>query len=288
MTAIRSRSSSVVTSTVSDRPTPTFAWTTLLVTSSLTSSAASDAALAGIWPSSSERTDLRARAGASSPPGIRMDIDRGEPGDWNADAVMRHPSCEAVAAGTEWSEGHALRPKRVTDDPSFVRSRDPLVDDPQFPRCDRPERLPRAVWLLVQRDLGVQNASWTGEQHDAPEIGVPARGLLRKERTATRLRAATQSASPTPSHNTYRTGGSDRRATSTAPSLLTGAALPLQRPRQPPRGRYRRAIRLLIQDPDAARPAAGTVNVRNSTLLHHARRATKMLREHDQCATTPG
>ncbi len=88
-----------------------------------------------------------------------MEIDRGEPGGGNADAVMRRPTCEAVAAGTEWSEGHALRPKRMTDDPSFVRSRDLLVEGPQFPRCDRPERLPRAVWLLVQRDLGVQNAS---------------------------------------------------------------------------------------------------------------------------------
>ena len=88
-----------------------------------------------------------------------MEIDGGEPGGWNADAVMRRPACEAVAGWTEWSEGHALRPKRVTDDPSFVRSRDLLVERPQFPRCDRLERLPGAVWLLVQRDLGVQNAS---------------------------------------------------------------------------------------------------------------------------------
>jgi hypothetical protein len=88
-----------------------------------------------------------------------MEIDRCQSGGWKADAVMRCPACEAVAAATEWSEGHALRPKRVTDDPSFVRSRDLLVEDPQFPRCDRPERLPRAFWLLVQRDLGVQNAS---------------------------------------------------------------------------------------------------------------------------------
>jgi hypothetical protein len=90
-----------------------------------------------------------------------MEIDRGEPGGWNADAVMRRPASKTVvaAAGSEWSEGHAVRPKRVTDDPSFVRSRDLLVERPQFPRCDRPERLPRAVWLLVQRDLGVQNAS---------------------------------------------------------------------------------------------------------------------------------
>ena len=33
--------------------------------------------------------------------------------------------------------------------------------------------------------------------------------------------------------------------------------MPLQRPRQPPKGRCRRAIRLLFPDPDAARPAGG-------------------------------
>ena len=49
-----------------------------------------------------------------------MEIDRGESGGWTADAVMRRPACETVAAATEWSEGHALRPKRVADDPSFV------------------------------------------------------------------------------------------------------------------------------------------------------------------------
>ena len=120
VTAIRSRSSSVVTSTVSARRGPTFAWTTLLVTSSLTSSAASDAVVAGMWPLSCERTNLRARVGASSPPGIRIEIDRCESAGWDADAVMRRPACQTVAAGTEWSEGHTLRPKRVADDPSFV------------------------------------------------------------------------------------------------------------------------------------------------------------------------
>ena len=49
-----------------------------------------------------------------------MEIDRGEPGGWNADAVTRRPACETVAAATERPEGHALRPKRVADDPSFV------------------------------------------------------------------------------------------------------------------------------------------------------------------------
>ena len=49
-----------------------------------------------------------------------MEIDRCESGGWDADAVMRRPASETVAAATEWSEGHALRPKRVADDPSFV------------------------------------------------------------------------------------------------------------------------------------------------------------------------
>ncbi len=49
-----------------------------------------------------------------------MEIDRCESGGWNADAVMRRPACATVAAATEWSEGHALRPKRVADDPSFA------------------------------------------------------------------------------------------------------------------------------------------------------------------------
>jgi hypothetical protein len=119
-TTIRSRSSSVVTSTLSASRGPTFAWTTLLVTSSLTSSAASDAVLAGMWLSSCERIHRRARVGASSPPGIRMEIDRDESGGWDADAVMRRPPFETVAAATECSEGHALRCKRVTDEPSVV------------------------------------------------------------------------------------------------------------------------------------------------------------------------
>ena len=87
-----------------------------------------------------------------------MEIDPCESGGWNADAVMRRPASETCGP-TEWSEGHALRPKRVADDPSFVWSRDLLVEGPQSPRGDRPERLPFAVWLLVQRDLGVENAS---------------------------------------------------------------------------------------------------------------------------------
>jgi hypothetical protein len=83
-----------------------------------------------------------------------METDPCESRGWNADAVMRRP-----AAAAEWSAGHALRPKRVADDPSFVRSRDLLVEAPQSPRCDRLARLPFAVRLLVQRDLGVENAS---------------------------------------------------------------------------------------------------------------------------------
>ena len=73
-----------------------------------------------MWPSSCEHTDLRARVGASLPPGIRIEIDRCESGGWNVDAVMRRPASETVVPGAEWSEGHALRPKRVADDPSFV------------------------------------------------------------------------------------------------------------------------------------------------------------------------
>jgi hypothetical protein len=49
-----------------------------------------------------------------------MEIDRGESGGWDADAVMRRPASETVAAATDWSEGHALRPKRVADEPSFA------------------------------------------------------------------------------------------------------------------------------------------------------------------------
>ena len=33
---------------------------------------------------------------------------------------MRRLGSETLAAATEWSEDHALRPKRVADDPSFV------------------------------------------------------------------------------------------------------------------------------------------------------------------------
>ena len=49
-----------------------------------------------------------------------MEIDPDESGGWTAGAVMRRPACETVAAAAEWSEGHALRPKRVADDLSFV------------------------------------------------------------------------------------------------------------------------------------------------------------------------
>ena len=71
-----------------------------------------------MWPSSCERTHLRARVGASSPPAIRMQIDRRESGGWDADAVIRQPASETVTAATERSAGHALRPKRVADEPS--------------------------------------------------------------------------------------------------------------------------------------------------------------------------
>jgi hypothetical protein len=73
-----------------------------------------------MWCSSCERIHLRARVGASSPPGTRIEIDRSESGSWDDDAVMWRLASETVAAATEWSEGHTLRPKRVADDLSSV------------------------------------------------------------------------------------------------------------------------------------------------------------------------
>ena len=49
-----------------------------------------------------------------------MEIDRCESEAWNADVIMRPPACETLATAVECSAGHALRPKRVTDSPSFV------------------------------------------------------------------------------------------------------------------------------------------------------------------------
>jgi hypothetical protein len=54
------------------------------------------------------------------PPRIRKEIERCEFWVGDADAVMRRRASEAAPAATEWSEGHAPRPKRVADDPSFV------------------------------------------------------------------------------------------------------------------------------------------------------------------------
>jgi hypothetical protein len=48
-----------------------------------------------------------------------MEIDRGESGGRDADAVIRRPPFGTVAAATEWSEGHALHSKRMTDEPSI-------------------------------------------------------------------------------------------------------------------------------------------------------------------------
>jgi hypothetical protein len=130
---------------------------------------------------------------------------------------MRPLDSETVTAATEWSEGHALCPKRVADEPSFELSRDPLVEGPQSPRGDRPQRLPLAVWLLVQRDLGVQNASYARDhQVHTSAVGVPARRPLRKPLASGRLGAPSQGASPSPTHNSYRTTGTDWRAMSTA------------------------------------------------------------------------
>jgi hypothetical protein len=72
-----------------------------------------------MWPSSRARTDLRARAGASSPPEIRIEIDLRQSAARN-EAVMRQFASDTVTAATEWSAGHALRPKRVADEPSFA------------------------------------------------------------------------------------------------------------------------------------------------------------------------
>jgi hypothetical protein len=154
-----------------------------------------------------------------------MEIDRRESGRWNGDAVIRRPALQIVTAATGWSEGHALRPKRVADDPSFESSRDPLVEGPQSPRGDCPERMPLAVWLLVQSDLGVHNASYAREQQvDAPAVGVPARRLVRKHLGCGRLAAPSQGASPSPTHSSYTTTGLRLARDGHRTSLLTGAA----------------------------------------------------------------
>jgi hypothetical protein len=49
-----------------------------------------------------------------------MEIDPGESVGWDPDVVTRRLACETVAAVTGRPEGHALRPERVADDPSFV------------------------------------------------------------------------------------------------------------------------------------------------------------------------
>ena len=43
---------------------------------------------------------------------------------------MPHPASDAGAAAAEWSEGHALRPKRVADVSSVLRSLDLLLEGP--------------------------------------------------------------------------------------------------------------------------------------------------------------
>jgi len=47
-----------------------------------------------------------------------MQIDRCQSAGCD-DAVTRKLASETVTAATDWSEGHALRPKRVADDSSF-------------------------------------------------------------------------------------------------------------------------------------------------------------------------
>src|SRR5690242_1766368 len=43
---------------------------------------------------------------------------------------MPRPASETVAPAAEWPEGHALRPKRVADVSSVLRSLDLLVEGP--------------------------------------------------------------------------------------------------------------------------------------------------------------
>src|SRR5437868_2443586 len=64
-----------------------------------------------------------------------------------------------IVIGMEWFEGRALCPKRAANEPSFVWSRELLVEGPQAPRADHLWRLPIAAQMAIQRDLGVQNLS---------------------------------------------------------------------------------------------------------------------------------
>ena len=65
---------------------------------------------------------------------------------------------------------------------------------------------------------------------DARAVGDLARRLLCKRWTSSRLGSPSRGASPSPRHNSRRTIGSDRRAMSTALSLLTGSCVAFATP----------------------------------------------------------
>ena len=102
---------------------------------------------------------------------------------------------------------------------------------------------------------------------DAPEVGVPARGPLRKGVACGRLGAPSQGASRSPSHNNRcRTRDSDRRAMSTALSLLTEAALLLQRPASRRSAAADAPSAFLSWTPTRLAHRAGAVSVQISTV----------------------
>ena len=51
------------------------------------------------------------------------------PEGWDPAVVIRRPACEAGAAATEYLDRHALRPKRVADDPSFCVIARPAISE---------------------------------------------------------------------------------------------------------------------------------------------------------------
>jgi hypothetical protein len=103
VTDSRTRSSSLVSSTRTASWSPTPACTTLFATSSLTIRTASDALFPGV-PLSLERTNRRARLGASLPPLIQVQVGDREAGGLIAGVVMRpHPfaSSQPIGAARE-------------------------------------------------------------------------------------------------------------------------------------------------------------------------------------------
>ena len=208
---------------------------------------------------------------------------------------MRRLASEPVSAWLGWFEGHALRPKRAADDPSFALSRDLLVEGPQSSRGDAPERLPFAVWPRVRRDLGVQRAGDArARQVDAVAVGVPARGLLRIGWASGPLGARPQDASRSPTRNSYRTTGSNWRATGTAlhssQELRCCCNAPASRPNGPPQARHP----LRVPDPNPARQQRGRGQrpSRNSTpiscrLAHVIEMESRLRRQVSKWSTLP-